>query len=101
MTTEIFKAGDIVTIDYYNNPGNRKHSVSSREVVKLLLLERISKIRKTGVEVPVMWRVYYLSGSKHYQNSVCCVNGLALVFEYSLDPQPRISRIIIKNKDEA
>ena len=96
MTTEIFKAGDIVTIDYYNNPGNRKHSVSKHEVVKLLLLKRIVK----SIDVPVMWKVYYLSGSKYYQNSICCVNGLALVFEYSIDPQPRISRIIIKNKDK-
>ena len=97
MTTEIFNPGDIVTIDYYNSGNNTR---ASREIVKLLLLERISKIQKTGVEVPVMWRVYYLSGSKRYQESVCCSYGIALVFEYSLDPQPRISRIIIKNKDE-
>jgi len=96
MKTTIFKPGDIVTIDYYNNPNNRRHSVSKHEVVKLLLLERIVK----SGEVPVMWKAYYLSGSKYYQNSVCCVNGLALVFEYSIDPQPRISRIITKNKDE-
>ena len=97
MTTEIFNPGDIVTIDYYNSGNNTR---ASREVVKLLLLERIVKIQKTGVEIPVMWKVYYLSGSKRYQELVCCPSGTALVFEYSLDPQPRISRIIIKNKDE-
>ena len=98
MTTEIFNPGDIVTIDYYNSGNN---TLASREVVKLLLLERIVKIQKTGVEMPVMWRVYYLSGSKRYQNSVCCTDGIALVFEHSIDPQPRISSIITKNKDEA
>jgi len=76
------KPGDIVTLDYYNNPSNIKHITSKIDIVTLLLLERIHR----ATDTPVMWRVYYISGSDYYQNHICDKSRLALVFDYSLDP---------------